>query len=132
MKLIRTKVAFKDSRGTIADILDGTPLNAVTIITNKKGAVRGNHVHKKTIQYTYVVSGRIRYVSKGKGPKRSVTMRPGDLAVSLPGEAHTTVALTDATFLALAHGLRHGKEYEKDTYRLATPLVAPQKKASRR
>ncbi len=33
--------AFVDARGAITDILDGVPLNAVTIITNKKGAVRG-------------------------------------------------------------------------------------------
>lgn len=127
MKLIRTKAAFTDARGSITDILDGVPLNAVTIITNKKGAVRANHYHKKTVQYTYVLSGRIRYASKGKSGRKSAIMKPGDLAISPPGESHATLALTDATFLALAHGLRHGREYEKDTFRLAEPLIKPKK-----
>ena len=131
MKLFRRKPAFTDARGAITDILDGVPLNAVTIITNKKGAVRANHYHKKTIQYTYVLSGRVKYVSKGKSGRKSATLRPGDLAVSPPGEAHATLALTDASFLALAHGLRHGRDYEQDTFRLAVPLIPP-KKASRK
>ncbi|UPT73396.1 MAG: cupin domain-containing protein [Elusimicrobiota bacterium] len=127
MKLFRRKPAFTDARGAITDILDGVPLNAVTIITNKKGAVRANHYHKKTVQYTYVLSGRVKYVSKGKGRATSAILRPGDLAVSPPTEWHATEALTDATFLALAHGLRHGRDYEKDTFRLAEPLIKPKK-----
>lgn len=131
MKLFRRKPAFADARGAITDILDGVPLNAVTIITNRKGAVRANHFHKKTVQYTYVLSGRVRYVGKGRGGRKTAILRPGDLAVSPPNEAHATEALTDATFLALAHGLRHGRDYEKDTFRLAEPLIKP-KKASRK
>ena len=127
MKLVRTKAAFTDARGAITDILDGVPLNAVTIITNKKGAVRANHYHKKTVQYTYVLTGRVKYASKGKSGRKSAVLKPGDLAISPPGEAHATLALTDATFLALAHGLRHGREYEKDTFRLAEPLIKPKK-----
>lgn len=131
MKLFRRKPAFVDARGAITDVLDGVPLNAVTVITNKKGAVRANHYHKKTVQYTYVLSGRVKYVGKGSGGRRTAILRPGDLAVSPPNEAHATEALTDATFLALAHGLRHGRDYEKDTFRLAEPLIKP-KKASRK
>ncbi len=127
MKLFRRKPAFTDARGAITDILDGVPLNAVTIITNKKGAIRANHYHKKTVQYTYVLSGRVKYVSKGKGRAKSAILKPGDLAVSPPTEWHATEALTDATFLALAHGLRHGRDYEKDTFRLAEPLIKPKK-----
>ena len=127
MKVYRRRAAFRDTRGTITDILDGVPLNAVTIITNKKGAIRANHFHKKTVQYTFVLTGRVKYASKGKGGRKSRILRPGDLAVSPPNEAHATLALTDATFLALAHGLRHGRDYEKDTFRLAVPLIKPKK-----
>jgi len=127
MKVYHRKVAYKDARGAILDILDGVPLNSVTILTNKKGAVRANHFHKKTIQYTFVLSGRVKYVGKGKGGRKTAILKPGDLAVSPPNEAHATEALTDATFLALAHGLRHGRDYEKDTFRLAVPLIKPKK-----
>lgn len=131
MKFFRRKAAFSDARGSITDILDGVPLNAVTIITNKKGAIRANHYHKKTIQYTFVLTGRVKYVSRSKAGRTTKILLPGDLAVSPPNEWHATEALTDSTFLALAHGLRHGRDYEKDTFRLADPLIKP-KKATRK
>ena len=132
MKISRLKVAFKDSRGSILDILDDVDLNSATLITNKKGAVRANHFHKKTIQYTFVLSGRVKYVGKGPGGRKTAVLKAGDLAISPPNEAHATEALTDATFLALSYGPRHGHNYEADTYRLALPLIAPKKKASRK
>ncbi|MDD5301854.1 MAG: cupin domain-containing protein [Elusimicrobia bacterium] len=125
MKISRLKAAFKDARGAILDILDDAPLNSVTLITNKKGAVRANHFHKKTVQYTFVLTGRIRYVGKGPGGRKTAVLKAGDLAVSPPNEAHATEALTDATFLALSYGPRHGKNYEADTFRLAVPLLSP-------
>jgi quercetin dioxygenase-like cupin family protein len=132
VKAASLKVAFKDARGSILDILDDVDLNSVTLITNKKGAVRANHFHKKTVQYTFVLSGRVRYASKGPRGRKSAVLKAGDLAVSPPNEAHATEALTDATFLALSHGPRHGRNYEADTFRLARPLIAPRKKSSRK
>jgi quercetin dioxygenase-like cupin family protein len=123
MKIYQRKIDFKDARGTISDILDDVPVNAITIITSKKGVSRGNHFHKKSVQYTYVVSGRIKYLSrKGTGKTRSAILGPGGLAVSPAGEAHTVVALADTVFLSITHGPRHGTNYEADTYRLAEPL----------
>lgn len=132
MKVTRPKTAFRDSRGSILDILDDVILNSVTLITNKKGAVRANHFHKKTVQYTFVLSGRVRYVSKGPRGRKSAVLKAGDLAVSPPNEAHATEALTDATFLALSSGPRHGKNYEADTFRLAVPLLSPKKPSRKR
>lgn len=123
MKVYQRKIDFKDARGTISDILDDVPVNAITIITSKKGVSRGNHFHKKSVQYTYVVSGRIKYLSrKGKGKTKSATLGPGGLAVSPAGEAHTVVALADTVFLSITYGPRHGQNYEADTYRLPEPL----------
>ena len=127
MKISRLKAAFKDHRGAILDILDDVDLNSVTLITNKKGAVRANHFHKKTVQYTFVLSGCVKYVGKGPGGRKQTVLKAGDLAVSPPNEAHATEALTDATFLALSYGPRHGRNYEADTFRLAVPLLAPKK-----
>ena len=125
MKITRLKIAHADARGSIRDILDNVPLNSITILTSKKGVIRGNHYHKKTVQWTYLLSGSVRYFArpvKG-GQTRSAVLKPGDLAVSLPWEAHTVVALEDCEFLAIAKGPRHGKNYEADTFRLSEPLV---------
>ena len=50
MKKYKTPVSFKDDRGTIIDLLEKENINAVTFIAFNKGAVRGNHFHKKTVQ----------------------------------------------------------------------------------
>ena len=123
MKISQQKINHKDARGTISDILDNIPVNAVTIITSKKGVSRGNHFHKKTIQYTYIISGRVKYLSrKGNGKVKSAILRAGGLAISPAGEAHTVVALADTVFLSISSGPRHGLNYEADTYRLPVPL----------
>ena len=133
MEIHRRTVDFRDARGTISDILDDVPVNAVTIITSKKGVARGNHFHKKTVQYTYVVSGRVRYLSrKGGGKVRSAVLSAGGLAISPPGEAHTVVALADTVFLSISRGPRHGRNYEADTYRLDVPLAASRAPRPRR
>lgn len=124
MKVRRLRPAHADSRGAILDVLAGVKIDAITIITSKKGAVRGNHYHKRTIQYTYLVSGRLSYLTSGKSGKvaRRV-LKPGDLVESPPGETHTFVALRDSVFLSLSRGPRQGIDFEKDTYRLSKPLA---------
>ena len=51
MKKIKLSINYKDKRGLITDLLEKKTINAVTLITQKKGTVRGNHYHKKTIQW---------------------------------------------------------------------------------
>ena len=123
MKVVTLKAAFKDSRGTIIDILDGVKVECVTLLTSKKGAVRGNHYHKKTTQYTFVLEGKLRLYTQLPG--RSVRTRvvsAGSLVVSPPKERHAFVALEESVLIACAHGPRAGTSYEADTYRLATPI----------
>ena len=71
MKKIRVKVAFSDKRGEITDLIQKDNINAVTHITIKKGAIRGNHYHKKTIQWNYVLSGKLKLITKFKGKKKN-------------------------------------------------------------
>ena len=47
MKYSRPKIFFKDKRGSISDIFYKKNINHVAIIKSKKGALRGNHYHKK-------------------------------------------------------------------------------------
>lgn len=124
MKVRRLRPAHRDARGAIIDILAGVKIDAVTYLTSKKGAVRGNHFHMKTIQYTYLISGRMRYLTKSAAGRVSRrVLRPGDLVESPPGETHTFVALEDCALLSLSRGPRQGAGFEDDTYRLAEPLA---------
>lgn len=127
MKHSKTNVNFKDKRGEIRDILTHSNVDGITIITCTKGAVRGNHYHKKTVQYDYVISGRMLCVSKrmpgGKTTKKVLTA--GDLAFHPANEAHAFKALVPTVFLSLTKGPRRGSHFESDTVRLQKPLILP-------
>jgi oxalate decarboxylase/phosphoglucose isomerase-like protein (cupin superfamily) len=86
--------------------------------------VRGNHFHKRTHQWAYILTGRMKYYSKDKHGKVSVvSAKAGDLIDSPATVAHTFLALTDLSFLSLTKGPRRGFDYEKDTFRLEDKLA---------
>ena len=66
MKKIKIKTSFKDKRGIIVDLLEKKSINAITYITQKKNTIRGNHFHKKTIQWNYILEGKIELFTKKK------------------------------------------------------------------
>ena len=66
MKKIKIKINHQDKRGVIIDLLEKKKINAITYITQKKGKVRGNHLHKKTIQWNYLIKGKIKLITKKK------------------------------------------------------------------
>jgi len=125
MKVLHKKINFQDERGTITDIFINDPKEHGTIIFSKKGTVRGNHYHKKSTQYTFIISGKLIMLSQKIGVKKIYRhiLRPNDLMIHSPKEAHTLIADEDTIFLALAEGVRGGKNYEKDTFRLSDPLT---------
>ena len=128
MRVIRKKPVAFDKRGVITDILEGTKIDSVTVLTSKKGAVRGNHYHKKTTQYAYVVEGKFRlYTQKDGGRVETKVIKKGDLVITLPKERHAFVALEDSILLACCYGQRRGKQYEDDTYRLRGPISSRRK-----
>jgi len=125
MKVEKKKAAFQDERGKIIDIITDEAVSSVTLISSKKGAIRGNHYHKESVQYTFVLRGRIKYVSQAPdGKKESITMETYDLACSPPMESHAILATEDSELLILTRGPRSGGNYENDTYRLGTSLLS--------
>jgi oxalate decarboxylase/phosphoglucose isomerase-like protein (cupin superfamily) len=113
---------FTDDRGTITDIFYKAGMNHACLITNTAGAVRGNHYHKHTTQYTYVLTGSMVYYSKpvdSDGTPTEFLARKGDFIISPPNEIHAMKTTVDGcTFIAFAEGPRGGEDYETDTYRV--------------
>jgi quercetin dioxygenase-like cupin family protein len=125
MNITHPPVVFQDHRGEIIDIVEKIDFSYATIISSKKGVERGNHYHKKTIQYTYLLTGKLRALTQMPGGKvESGLLNPGDMITNEPNESHALIALEDSTFLVLTAGERGGKNYENDTYRLEIPLSA--------
>tara|TARA_B110001452_G_scaffold258200_1_gene253133 strand:+ start:844 stop:1221 length:378 start_codon:yes stop_codon:yes gene_type:complete len=124
MKKIKLKISHKDHRGLIIDLLEKKSINAITLITQKKGKIRGNHYHKKTIQWNYLLSGKIKiFASKKNNKKTSIILKKGDLVVTTKNESHAIKAISNSQFLVFTQGPRGGKEYENDTFRLTKPLI---------
>jgi quercetin dioxygenase-like cupin family protein len=111
---------FEDERGVIQDWFGpGEPIDSVTHITTLKGAVRGNHVHEFTAQWTLVLSGRL-LMATGR---TQVEMGPRRLIKHDPGDPHAWKALEDTECLVFTRGPRAGEGYESDTVRLEEPLL---------
>jgi quercetin dioxygenase-like cupin family protein len=112
---------FEDERGVIQDIFG--PVDAVTRITTKAGAVRGNHVHAQTIQWALVLTGQLLVVTGLGDLRREKVYGPGQISCERPGVPHAWKALEDTEVLVFTRGPRSGEAYESDTQRLETPLL---------
>ena len=121
MEIINLKPAFSDSRGDITDLIDGNEINAITYISFAKNAVRGNHYHKRTIQWNYVISGEILLVTQIPGFEIvEKILTKGDYVVSYENERHALKGISDySEVLIFTKGPRAGSDYEEDTFRLS-------------
>ena len=118
------EINHSDERGYIQDILIDRPIEHVTFIFTKKNTVRGNHFHKETVQYVFVLEGKIEY--HGVSPSHEhkvVILEKGDLIETPALEKHAIKALEDTKMIVLTRGPRGGQRYEDDTFRLEKPIV---------
>ena len=124
MKKIKYKINFSDRRGVIVDMLEKVNINAVTLITSNKNSIRGNHFHKKTWQWNYILEGKVRLVCQKFGSKRTINiLKKGDFILLGPNEKHAFYGLSKYSMIVFTKGPRGGKEYENDTFRLKKNLI---------
>ena len=124
MKKIKKNIVHRDKRGSIIDLLERKNINAITFITQKKGKIRGNHFHRKTTQWNYLIRGKIELFAKKKNKSlKKIILLKGDIVETEKNEKHAIKALKDSEFLVFTQGPRGGKNYEKDTFRLLKPLI---------
>lgn len=116
--------AHHDNRGRIVDLLTAVNIDAVTYLTLVPGAVRGNHFHKETIQWTLVVDGVIAYAERLEGQEtKTFVGRRGDLFVSEPNAVHAIKAKSASAIVVFTSGPRAGDSYESDTFRVEPPIL---------
>lgn len=123
MKKIKNNINHKDKRGIISDLIENEKINAITYITFFKNKVRGNHYHKKTIQWNFVISGKVIFISKINGKLKKIIGKKNDLVKIDTKEHHAIKALNYSEILVFTKGPRGGKEYESDTFRLDKDLI---------
>ena len=124
-EISQLEIAYEDNRGIILDIFESDPKDHAALITFTKGSQRANHFHKKSIQSTFLISGtlimrsaKVDETGQFLESVKEDIIQPHMLVTHKPYEAHAFEAASNAKILAFASGLRGGKNYEKDVYRL--------------
>jgi len=107
---------YEDSRGVITDLLG--QVDAVTEIFTRAGKVRGNHVHQRTTQWTYIVSGVLEVAWTEDDGVHTAIHGTGALVTEAAGVPHAWKARVDTVVLVFTKGPRSGQAYETDTTRL--------------
>jgi len=109
---------FEDERGKIEDLIVGKDFS-VTHITFTKGAVRGNHLHKETVQLDTILKGKLKCV---KGNNTGTAEKEDVIGIEA-NTPHAYEALEDSEMISICFGKRIGEDYSKDTYALQKNLI---------
>lgn len=113
---------FKDDRGIITDIFYKEDIHHVAQIDSEPNVIRGNHYHKETTQHMLMISGSMEYWYKKVGSDEEpkvIYLKKGDLVSTPPLEIHTLKIGDDGnSFVVFSSGIRGGKDYEADTFRV--------------
>jgi dTDP-4-dehydrorhamnose 3,5-epimerase-like enzyme len=124
MKKESKKKNHEDARGFIQDIAVDIPFEHATFIFSKKNIIRGNHYHKLTVQYVFVLEGQLEYhYVDPNGNRGVVVLKPGDLIETPAFEKHAIKTVEDTKMIVLTRGPRGGENYENDTFRLEEPIL---------
>tara|TARA_B100001287_G_C22572140_1_gene476791 strand:+ start:329 stop:730 length:402 start_codon:yes stop_codon:yes gene_type:complete len=117
---------FEDERGKILDVFYKDEIQHVAQIDSIPNITRGNHYHKETTQHMLMISGSMEYWYKKFGSNdkpKMVKLKQGDLISTPPYEIHTLKIGADGnSFIVFSSGLRGGRDYESDTYRV-DPII---------
>ena len=126
----KKKIILKDKRGFILDIFENNPKDHCALVSFKKNSVRGNHFHKKSTQYSFILEGELIMITckvdkNGKflEKKFKKIVAKNDLITHRPFISHAFKARKNSKILAFADGVRGGQNYEKDTFRLKDKLI---------
>ena len=126
------KIFPSDDRGEIMDIFTHEPKDHCTIVTFSKNAVRGNHFHKESIQSAYVLEGKFKIynvmikedLKYNREQIEEIETIKGDYITHEKFEAHTYKCTSETgSLLVFTKGVRGGKYYEDDTFRLEEKLI---------
>ncbi len=119
--VLRLAYERNDERGVLRELLtDGT---WETILTGemRAGAVMGNHYHRLTQVYFYLLSGgaRIRTIGVDNGERDDFALAANEAVLLKSGESHSITFLQDSQFILLKS--RRYDPNNSDTYAYAVP-----------
>ena len=122
MDVTKLKPAFEDERGSIWDLLTDEEIHHVGFLISKKNSIRGKHYHKEQTQYTIVLNGTLKIITKNLLDSTSTIeehiLHEMDMIVFPPFCYHSLESSEDSKCMVLTSKGRGGEDYEKDTIRV--------------
>ncbi len=101
--ILRPTFERRDDRGLFCEIVNGFSFAAASRGRMRGGAVMGNHFHKKTRIFFFLVSGSaaVMTVDVATGAKDAFRLGEGEGVYLEPGESHAIRYENDSEFLML-------------------------------
>lgn len=91
MNLLKPEFIHQDDRRKLIQIFTAD-IKQVNIYEAKKGSELGNHYHKETDEFFYIIKGIVLY-------NKTQMLSEGDIFVVYPEENHLLLCLTDVQFM---------------------------------
>mgnify|MGYP001241046916 CR=1 FL=1 len=117
----------ENNRGRIVDVFYKSNIKHAAIVDSKPNVLRGDHYHKDAKQHMLMIKGGLEYWYKHVDsiePAKCEVLREGDIVTTPPFEVHALKILPEGCqFIAFSEGLRGGKDYESDTFRVSPTII---------
>ena len=106
----------EDARGLFVEVVNTGPWETVITATMRPGSVIGNHYHKRTRIFLYLVSGAadVHVTAVDTGERQRCQLKAGQGTYLEPYQAHAIHFEAESTFLLLK-SRRYNKD-DPDTY----------------
>lgn len=91
MKLLSPEFVHVDERRKLTQLITAD-IKQINIYEAKKGSNLGDHYHKSTNEFFYILKGGVLY-------NKDRILGKGDLFAVFPEEKHSIYCLTDVTFM---------------------------------
>lgn len=117
MYFVESKIFHQDERGFIHSVIRSGEWREINYIESQKGAIRGGHYHKKTLECFFIIKGlidiSIENIKSGKTEK--FTAKARDVFVVKPFEVHKFQVLEDSAWINILSIAMN--EHEKDMFK---------------
>ena len=103
MKRIKLNTVIADDRGKLIDVLLNMNYKQMNHVITKKGTIRGNHYHKYTEEFFYILHGKVivNVTNLRTNEVTNFTAESGSLFIIEPYEYHTIEILEDSEWIVL-------------------------------
>jgi dTDP-4-dehydrorhamnose 3,5-epimerase-like enzyme len=114
-KCLDPDFVHKDFRGTLVQLIH-SGYQQVNVLTSRKGVIRGNHYHKKSVEAFYIIQGSVDVIFGRENESAEKHFESGAFFQIYPNVQHTMRFPEDCVMLQLYDRHIESSNGEKDIY----------------